>query len=150
MNLKAKRHSFLDTLKKDLARGMIEKEATVGGHKYRMHTLNEEEETWVDAHVSADTTLAFVSGRMAPRVAAAVTHIDGMAVGEMFSYPDDMPEDARKSLDNNPLDKKLWVRAQLLLFFAEESNRDFIRQLNDAYLEMQKAIREEVKDTVNL
>lgn len=129
MELKAKRHSALESLKKDLSRGRLEKEVTVDGHKFKLHTLNEDEETWADGYIKTLTPTAFLSSRKAPRLAAAISSMDGIPKEELFVYPDDMPKEAKQALDESPERRKQWVREQMLLFLAEDGTRPFVEKL---------------------
>lgn len=136
MELRGKKHAALESLKKDLSQGYLEKEVTVSGHKFKLHTLNEDEETWADGYIKTLTPTAFLSSRKAPRLAAALMEVNGVPKGDLFGYPDDMPKEAKQALDENPERKKQWVREQMLLFLAEDGNRLFIERLYSALEEL--------------
>jgi hypothetical protein len=150
MDIRAKRHSLLENLKRDLSKGFVEKEVTIDGHRYRLHTLNEEEESWVDAHVPMNATIASFTQKRAPRVAVALTHIDSLATHELFTYPDSMSKEQKDVLENDQESKKLWLREQVLLFICEEGNRGFVNKLNDELLTMEKSLVKEAVETKNL
>lgn len=143
---KAKRNSVLESLKKDLAKGFIEKEVTFHGFKFKLHTLNEDEETWADSYVRSTTPVAMLNSRKAPRLAASIRAINDVPAEDLFGYPDDMPKELKKALDENSVQKKFWVREQMLYFLAEDSSRPFINELYEAQSaledERDKAIQE--------
>lgn len=143
---RAKRSSVLDNLKKDIFKGYIDKIVEINGHKFKLHTLNEDDEVWADAYVRTSTALSMVTSRKAPRLAASIMEIDGVSANNLFEYPDDMPIEAKKSLDENPIQKRYWIYDQMLYFLLEESNRPFINELWSKFEELEKAREEALKE----
>lgn len=129
---KAKRHSVLENLKKDLEKGYLEKDVTVQGYKFKLHTLNEDEEIWADGYTRTNTPLSMITSSKAPRIAAATAAINDVPTGELFTYPDDMPENTKKALAENAIQKRYWLREQMLYFLAEDGIRPFINELYQA------------------
>lgn len=135
---KAKMHSVLETLKRDLSKGYLEKEITVRGCKFKLHTLNEDEETWADGYTRTSTALAMITSSKAPKLAASIAAVNDVPVAELFSYPDDMPKEVKRGFDDNPIQKKYWVREQMLYFLCEDANRLFINELYKAMSELEE------------
>lgn len=148
-DIKAKRSAVLEALKSELKRGFIDKEVVVSGHKFKLHTLNEDEETWADSLTRSNNVMATFSSRRAPRLAAAISEIDGSKVEELFLYPDDMPPEIKKGFDENPVSKRYWLRDQMLYFLAEDSNRPFISELYDNFEKLEAERDEAIKATKN-
>lgn len=143
---RAKRHSVLDTLKKDLGRGFLDKEVTIRGTKFKLHTLNEDEETWADSYTRSSSPIAMLNSRKAPRLAASIRALNDVPIGELFSYPDDMPQEAKKGLEENPVQKKFWIREQMLYFLAEDAGRPFIIELYEALSQLEEERNEALKE----
>lgn len=143
---KARRHSVLESLKKDLAKGCLEKEVTVRGYKFKIHTLNEDEETWADGYTRTSTALAMVNSSKAPKLAAAISFVNDVPTSELFTFPEDMPDEVKRGLNDNPIQRKYWLREQMLYFLAEDGIRPFINQLYSTLFELEqerdKAIEE--------
>lgn len=146
MDYKGKNHSVLETLKRELAKGFIEKSVEVSGHKFILHTLNEDAETWADSYIRTNSPASIMSSRKAPRLAVAIWSIDGVPVSEMFSYPDGMPSEVKKALDENPVQKKFWIRDQMLYFLAEDGIRSFIDTLFSHLQDLETQRDEAVKE----
>lgn len=144
-DVKAKKHPVLQALKQELAKGFIEDEFTISNHKFKLHTLNEDEETWSDSFVRPVSLTAAISSRKAPRLACSISALDGVPVDQLFQYPDDMKEDERKAMDENAVAKRYWVRDQMLYFLAEESFRPFINELAEKFNELEKRREEALK-----
>jgi hypothetical protein len=128
-DFKAKRSKILDDLKQELSKGFIQKEFTIGTHKFLMRTLTEDDEVWADSFVRTTSSVSIISSRRSPRLAASIKAIDGVSVNELFLYPDDMPAETRKNLDDNPVQKRYWLYSQVLYFLSDDTNRDFINSL---------------------
>lgn len=135
---KAKRHSILDNLKSELLRGFLKREYMVANHKFSLSTLNDEEETWADAYMRPTNMMATISSRKAPRLACAIKAIDDVDVERLFTYPDDMPKDIKASMEDNPIQKKFWIRDQVFNFLSEETNRSFVNELFEKFNELEK------------
>lgn len=139
MDYKSKRNKILEDLKNDLARGRREEEVTVFGRKFKLHTLNEDEESWADTYIRPTSTMAMISTKKAPTLAVAITEINGQPVTTLFEYPDDMPQEVKTMLDSNPIQRAYWVRSQMLQFLLEDGNRNFIDALYNKYQDLVKA-----------
>jgi hypothetical protein len=137
-DLKAKRSKLLDTLKQELSKGFVEREVEISGHKYKLCTLNEDAETWADSFIRTASTASILSSRKAPRIAASIQSIDGISISNLFEYPDDMSSEQKKSMDENPLSKKMWVWTQMLYFLAEDASRPFINKLYEAFDQLER------------
>ena len=144
-DFRAKHHAVLDNLKKDLRKGFLDKEVVVQGTKFKLFTLNEDEETWADSYIRSSTPMVMISSRKAPRLAAAIRSINGVNLPELFSFPDDMPADTKKALNDNPVQLKYWYREQMLYFLAEDSIRPFINELYDALTALEEERAEAIK-----
>jgi hypothetical protein len=147
--LRAKRHAVLETLKKDLSRGFLEKEVVVMGHKYLLHTLDEDAEVWSDSYVRTSTAMSLMTSRKVPRLAVAIQKIDDISVLEMFSYPDSMSKQLKDGFDADPVSRKYWVWQQMMLFLSE-STRAFIEALYIEYENLEKERDEAIKEVPNL
>lgn len=146
MELRAKRNVVLENLKKELAKGFLEKEVMVRGHKWLLHTLNEEEETWSDTFVNTASPAALLGSRKSPRLAASIKAMDGVPVDSLFLYPDDMPKEVQKALNEDEVRKRFWIRDQLLLFLNEDSHRVFIEELYSKFMELENDRNEAIKE----
>jgi hypothetical protein len=146
---KANYHAVLETLKKDLAKGFLEDEVTVRGFKFKLHTLNEDEETWADSYIRSTTPVALLNSRKAPRLAASISAINGVPVTELFTYPDDMPKEVRQGLDDNPIQRRFWIREQMLYFLAEDAMRPFINELYEHLSKLEAKRDEAIKEVPN-
>lgn len=136
MDYKSKRNKILEDLKQDLLKGRREKEVTLFGRRFKLATLNEDEESWADSYIRSTSTMAIISTKKAPALAVAIREIEGQPVSSLFDYPEDMPAEVRAVLDKNQIQRSYWVREQMLMFLAEDSNRKFVTSLYDAYEEL--------------
>lgn len=130
---RAKRSAKLELLKEELKKGFIEEEFEVGGHKWRLRTLTEDDECWADTYLRTMSTAAILSSRKAPRLAVSIVSLDGELTKDMFGIPDDMPAEAKKDLQDNPVRFKYWLYDQMLYFLLEEGNRSFVNGLWEKY-----------------
>ena len=149
MDYRAKRHTALESLRKDLAKGMLEDTVVVNGHKFKLATLNEDEETWADTFMRTNTTASIMSSKKAPKLAAAIRALDDVPVSELFNYPDDMPKDMKDNIDANPVIKREWIRDQMLMFLAEDGIRPFINDLYEAFQTLNDKRMEAIKEVPN-
>lgn len=149
MDYKAKRHSVLENLRKDLALGVLETEITIKGYKFKVSTLNEDEETWADTYIRTSSPASMFTSRRAPRLAAAIRSINDVPVEDLFSYPEDMPKNVKDTLNENPINKRFWVRDQVLMFLVEEGNRVFITSLYEALSKLDDQREEAGKELPN-
>jgi small-conductance mechanosensitive channel len=136
MDYKSKRNKILEDLKVDLLKGRRERDVLALGRKFKLHTLNEDEESWADSYIRATSTMAIISTKKAPALAAAISEVEGTPVGALFDYPEDMPKEVKEALDKNQIQRAYWVREQMLMFLVEESNRKFINVLYSSFEEM--------------
>lgn len=149
MDYKAKRHSVLENLRKDLARGSLSSEVTIKGFKFKVATLNEDEETWADSYMRTNSPASMYTSRRAPRLAAAIRALNDVPVDELFTFPDDMPKGTKDRLLENPIDKRFWIRDQVLMFLLEEGNRGFITELYAELSKLDEQRDEAVKEIPN-
>ena len=149
MDYIAKRNPVLDNLRKDLAQGFLDETVTIRGHKYKLTTLTEDEETWADTYTRTNSPASMYSSRRAPRLAAAIKELDGVASQDLFLYPDDMPESVKKRLVDNPIEKKYWIRDQLLMFLLEDGNRPYINDLYEVLNRLDAKRDEVIKELPN-
>lgn len=126
---KAKRNPVLENLRKDLAKGYLDETVEIAGHKYKLTTLTEDEETWADTYTRTNSPASMFSSRRAPRLAASIKELDGVATADLFLIPDDMPKSIQDRLRDNPIDKRYWIRDQMLMFLLEDGNRTYISEL---------------------
>lgn len=146
----AKKHKVLQDLKSEVQVGFIDQEFTIRNRKFKLKTLNEEEETWSDQFIqSSGTPYAMIVSSRAPKLAVSITHIDGVPAADLFDYPEDWSPEQRRDLDNNPTRKKFWVRSQFMQFLANDLDRDFILELHKAYDELDKRRSEVIKQIPN-
>jgi len=145
----AKRHAILKTLSTDLAKGFIEDTVKVGGHTFKIATLNEDEESWSDTFIRTSSPASIYSSRKAPRLAAAIKSIDEIPVAELFTYPEDMKPDVRERLNENPIQKQFWLRNEMLLFLCEEGNRTWINELYETLSKLDDKRDEATKQIKN-
>jgi hypothetical protein len=138
MDTHAKRHRILETIRKELAVGFLEKTVDIGEHKFHLRTLNEDDEVWADQFIRAITASSLISSRRAPRLAAAIKSIDGIPLEELFQYPDEMDKLVKVEMDNNKVAKKYWLYGQMLQFLTEDSIRVFIAQLFEAFEKLEE------------
>ncbi len=125
----AKRNPVLENLRRDLSKGFLDETVEISGHKYKLTTLTEDEETWADTYTRTNSPASMFSSRRAPRLAASIKELDGVLVQDLFLLPDDMPESVKKRYNENPIDKRYWVRDQMLMFLLEDGNRKYITDL---------------------
>lgn len=150
MDLKAKRSAVLQALKQDLSKGFIEEEVEIDGHKFVLRTLSEDSEVWSDSFIRVSSSISILSSRKAPRLAAAIKSIDGVSAEHLFEYPDDMDGDQKKSLNDNPIQKKYWIYTQMLYFLSDETSRPFINKLWEAFDKLEDKREEGIKEIVPL
>ncbi len=142
----AKRNPVLENLRKDLAQGYLDETVTIRGHLYKLTTLTEEEESWADTYIRTNSPASMYSSRRAPRLAAAIKELDGVVNHELFLFPDDMPEAVKKRLNENPIEKRYWIRDQLLMFLLEDGNRPFINDLYEVLSRLDNKRDEAIKE----
>jgi DNA topoisomerase IB len=145
----AKRHAILKTLSAELSKGFIEDMVKVGNHTYKIATLNEDEESWADSFIRTSSPASIYSSRKAPRLAAAIKAIDDVPIAELFMYPDDMKEDVRAQLNENPVQKQFWLRNEMLLYLSDEGNRPWINELYTALSKLDDKRDEATKQVKN-
>ena len=151
----------------DLGKLMIGSEikdfVIINGVKFWLETLNYDSETWADQFVrtkieemfNTEGAISLIKQRRVPYIAAAITGIQ-MPNGELetkeqlFSYPDDMSKELVEQLESNPVNKKYWLNKNMLLFFAQKSNAQFIEPLWSKYQQMLKRRALAVNEIENL
>jgi len=148
-DIRAKKTKVLETLRSELTRGFIETDVNILGHKFKLRTLNEDDEVWADTFLRTNSAAAMVSSRKAPRLAAAIVSIDDVSSPNLFEYPDSITQEEKKTLEDNPIQKKYWVHTQMLLFLSEDGNRDFINALWEPYSKMEEQRAEAIKQIPN-
>jgi len=146
MDYVARRNPVLDNLRKDLAQGCLDETVVIRGHKYKLTTLTEDEETWADTYTRANSPASMYSSRRAPRLAASIKELDGVSSQDLFLFPEDMPESVKKRLIDNPIEKRYWIRDQLLMFLLEDGNRPFINELYDVLNRLDNKRDEVIKE----
>jgi hypothetical protein len=139
---KAKRAKILQDLKEELGKGFVSDTFEVMGHKYKIATLNEEEEQWADHFVVLVTASAMNSSSRLPRLACAIKEIDGVPVNDLFEAPspDDSDEELAtlgKRIKEDPVRRIYWLRDQMLLFLSEEGFRPYIAKLWESYAKLE-------------
>lgn len=144
--MRAKRSSVLENLKKDISKGFIDLTAMVNGHKFKLRTLNEDDEVWADSFARTSTAVSMITSRRAPRLAASIMSIDDVVASDLFLYPEGMSKEEKKAMDDNPITKKYWIYDQMLYFLLEESNRPFINDLWSKFEELEKSRDEALKE----
>jgi hypothetical protein len=149
MDYRAKRSNVLNAIKQEISKGFIERDYEVNGHKYKLRTLNEDDEVWADSYMRITTPAAILSSRKAPRLAVAIVSIDGESKEQLFALPDDMPKEDRDALKDNQVQYKYWLNGQMLYFLSEEGNRPYINDLWDKYNELEKEREEAIKKLPN-
>lgn len=146
----AKKHKVLQDLKREVQIGFIDQEFVVRGRKFKLKTLNEEEETWSDQFVqTGGTPYAMIVSSRSPKLAVSITHIDDVPVSDLFEYPEEWSKEQRADLDTNPLRKKFWLRTQMMQFLANDLDREFILELFKAFKELDDRRSEVIKQVPN-
>lgn len=145
----SKKHKVLQDLKREIQIGFIDQDFEVKGHKFKIKTLNEEEETWSDQFIQASgTTYSMIVSARAPKLAVAITHVDGVPVSELFDYPDEWTVEQKRELDANPLRKKFWLRTQMMTFL-QDLDRDTTVELFKAFKTLDDRRAEVIKQIPN-
>lgn len=131
----AKKHKLLTDITAQLNGLEISEICEVNGHKYVMSTLTTDEEVWADSYCNLSSEVSAFSSMKAPRLAAAIKQIDGIAVEGLFEFSDDMPEEDKKFHNATPFRKRYWVMTQMLLMFSNMPAK-FIQELWKFYSEL--------------
>mgnify|MGYP003626094689 CR=1 FL=1 len=115
----AKQHNLLRDLAKEMNGRHLEETVTIDNHTYTVRTVTPGEDDWVlsrtDASGGDPIKLAVLQSK--PKVAAALSAIDGRSVKELFTPPDDMPENIRAAMTEK--DWAEWRRDQVLDFIQD-------------------------------
>jgi hypothetical protein len=147
---KAKRHKLLLDLTSEIKKGFIEDVVEVYGRKFKLATLTEEEENWADNYVISSTAAGLLSSMRVPRLACAIKEIDGIPVEDLFEFPEPQDEAQEKEFEaikSSEVKMKYWIRGQMMLWLAEDTNRPFILKLWDGFMKLDKR-REEVVSSI--
>lgn len=146
----AKKHKILLDLKKEIQVGFIDQEFDIRGHKFKLKTLNEEEETWSDQFLlSTGTPYAMIVSARAPKLAVSITHIDGTSVADLFEYPEEWSPEQRRDMDTNALRKSYWLRTQLMTYLQKDMDRELIMDLFKAFQTLDERRTEVIKQLPN-
>lgn len=104
-------------LQADLLKGRIEDSFEFAGRQFRLHTLSDEEALWRDQYVSMASNMALLSSRKSATVAAATSHINGAAISELFSMPQD-PQ-LLGLIKNDPVEARSYFRERLYEYLQQ-------------------------------
>ena len=109
--------SVLADLRSDLLKGRIEDEFVFAERKFRMHTLSDGEAIWRDMFVSTASNAALLSSMRSATVAASISHVNGVAVSDLFELPDD-PK-LVDFLRNSPEEQRSFYRERMHEYMSE-------------------------------
>jgi len=133
----AKQHNLLKDLAKEMHGRHLEETITVDGHTYTLRTVTPAEDDWVlnrtDSSGGDAIKLAVLQSK--PKVAAALSAIDGHSVKELFTPPDDMPENIRAAMSEK--DWAEWRRDQVLDFIQDNMLPGVIGSLWNAVMTLE-------------
>ena len=115
----ARRHSALKNFFEDVKKGFLKEDVVLAGHKFTIHTLNDEEESWSDGFIRSTSAVSYVSSRKDPRLSCAIKAVDDIPVDQLFE-PDTSMSDSERERIKEPTAKLYWLRLQLMLFLSKE------------------------------
>lgn len=153
----AKRHALLDVISGELAGAHCEADFEVLGHKYRLRTLDPQEEAWADRYVDGQNFYQTAKNRRAPYVAAALVGVYGpdsetkeerlFRVDELFTPSDDMPDIQRALIDSNSEFYATWLRDEVLKWLvAKDKHGPYVQQLYARFLELEQMRNEALEN----
>lgn len=117
---RARLHPKLQKFIAEVKRGFIEKSYVVEGMTFKLRTPNDDAETWADAYIKQGTVLSYVSSRRSPRLACAISELDGVPTEQLFEKPEGMKDDDWKALNGNADQKRYWLWSQMLVMLASD------------------------------
>lgn len=137
---RAKRHSVITTLSRELRGLRTSRVFEVYGHSYTLELLAPKDEDWV-AEKSAsqgNNVFEFASKQGKPRIACALTAIDGVSVAELFQLPEEpqMSREVSNFLRANPARLGLWLRDEVHAFICNDMDSEVLAQLERCYSQM--------------
>lgn len=120
--LKAKRHRILQDLSAEVSGRRITDTVEVDGWEFKVRTLRPYEDDWVliNTPPSGGDPAKLMMLRMKPVVAASLVAIDGTAVEELFSLPEDMDALLKEQLLRDANALREWRLEQVLNFVRED------------------------------
>jgi hypothetical protein len=128
----------LKDLESVLQKSYVEEIVEVGGFKFTLRTLTEDEEIWSDSHMKMDTKnpMLISTSKRDARLAAAIKAVNGVPVESMFKFKENADKDYNTFKNEtlaDPIRHRNWVMAQMLWFLAANGFRNFIAELGDHY-----------------
>jgi hypothetical protein len=129
---RAKPNKALKDFFEEVKVGFLEDTFELRGHTWTIRTPTQDEESWADKYVQADTAMSFVSTQRIARLAVAIKSIDGNSIESMYSVPDDMSADDRKLLAQ-PERMRYWTYAQFMASLSTDVPPPVIRELWQKY-----------------
>lgn len=120
----AKRSTVLDDFFNEVKKGFISTRVSgIYGFTFDLALGDEDAEVWADQYIRPATPMAFVSARRTPRLATAIQAVgrDGnepTKLIDLFQYPESMPAEQKKFMDENPVQKQYWLWNQMMVFLS--------------------------------
>lgn len=142
---KAKQHPVLAGLRDELRGLRVTKTFVVYGHEYTLGLLSPRDDDWISERAASAGNIFEYATKMAkPKIAAALTAIDGMPVAELFQLPDepDMTAENRKLLEGNAELRADWLRVQVYNFVCDDMDALVIKELEGKYAELENEKQE--------
>lgn len=138
----AKRHPLLAAIEGELRGAHVSGVFDIMGHKYHLHSLSPQEETWASEQVHGDSDYSAAVAIRAPVLAAALDAVDDVAVAELFPF-DQESESVRKVLSEDEALAKAWRRTAVLGWLTStDMHGSLLRELYAKYTELDRARQE--------
>jgi len=145
---KAKYHSVLNDINKQLGGQELTITADVAGHTFFMSTLTADEEMWADGIMQVNSPAQAVSSFRMSRLAAAIKQIDGVSVPDLFQFPDEMNEERKREYRSSKYSKRTWEMGQVYMWLGELPMA-VIDDLAQKYQEISKKRKESLDQIKN-
>jgi len=140
-------NKLLNVIKDELWKGASFKEIELGGHKWKLKTLNDGETVWRDKYVQASASYSFVTSQRAPTVAVSLIEIDGVPVRDLVLSDDEKSgdfaaaEDWLRVLGFSSVSERYKV-AEKVLEWLQELPTEIVEELYKVCLELERNRRE--------
>lgn len=147
---RAKPNKVLQDFFDEVSVGFIEDTFKLRGKKWTIRTPTPDEEAWADRYIQPDSALSYIATQRISRLAVGIKSIDDVPLADLYSYPDDMTAEVRKTLDGDPDRKRYWLYSQLMASLAADVPPPIIKKLwekYDALMSRQSKALDEAIDT---
>lgn len=148
MTEKTKRHQVLDAIAASLNNNLPTTTVRVLGHEYTLTVLKPEAEDWAAIRSVGGSAVAYSTTTMKPRLAAAITAIDGVPVEQLFELPSSMELNDREAIAASSRALRDWRREQLLDFLKESGDGVLVEDLFKAFADLTVKHRKDLREGV--